>query len=80
MSAKIPAKLHFAKAGLIVAALLAAGQALATEAGLRRFVAPAQSSSQESINVALFYPTQDGAKPIPMGPFTPKYLNLVLLC
>ena len=71
MSVKILARLHFAKAGLIVAALLVAGSALATEAGLRRFVAPAQSSSQESINVALFYPTQDGAKPIPMGPFTP---------
>ncbi|KAF0163116.1 MAG: putative dienelactone hydrolase [Rhodocyclaceae bacterium] len=71
MSAKILARLHFAKAGLIAAALLAASQALATEAGLRRFVAPAQSRGQESINVALFYPTQDDAKPIPMGPFTP---------
>lgn len=71
MSAKIQARLHFAKTALLVAALLVAGPASATEAGLRRFVAPAQSSSQESINVALFYPTQDSAKPIPMGPFTP---------
>ncbi len=71
MFAKILARLHFAKAGLIVATLLAAGPALATEAGLRRFVAPAQSSGQEAINVVLFYPTQDSAKSIPMGPFTP---------
>ena len=71
MSAKIPTRWHFAKAGLILAALLAAGPALATEAGLRRFVAPAKGSVQELINVALFYPTQDGAKPVPMGPFTP---------
>lgn len=71
MSAEIPARWHFAKAALILAALLAVGPALATEAGMRRFVAPAQSSSQEAINVALFYPTQDAAKSIPMGPFAP---------
>jgi predicted dienelactone hydrolase len=60
--------------GFLVAGLgllLAAGPALATEAGLRRFVASAQGSSQEPIHVALFYPTQDAAKSIPMGPFTP---------
>jgi predicted dienelactone hydrolase len=60
--------------GFLVAALsvlLAAGPALATEAGLRRFDAPAQNSSQEPIHVVLFYPTQDSAKSIPMGPFTP---------
>jgi predicted dienelactone hydrolase len=61
--------------GFLVAGLgllLAAGPTLATEAGLRQFDAPARSSSQEAIHVALFYPTQDGANPIPMGPFTPK--------
>jgi predicted dienelactone hydrolase len=60
--------------GFLVAALsvlLASGPALATEAGLRRFDAPAQNSSQEPIHVVLFYPTQDSAKSIPMGPFTP---------
>jgi predicted dienelactone hydrolase len=64
-------KCHF---GFLVAALtllLAAGPASATEAGLRRFDAPAQNSSQEPIHVVLFYPTQDSARPIPMGPFTP---------
>ena len=71
MSAKILARLHFAKAGLIVAVLLAAGPALATEAGWRPFDAPAQNSSQQAIHVVLFYPTQDSAKSIPMGPFTP---------
>ncbi len=60
--------------GFLVAAssvLLAAGPALATEAGLRRFDAPAQNSGQEPIHVVLFYPTQDSARSIPMGPFTP---------
>lgn len=60
--------------GFLVATLslfLSASPALATDAGLRRFDAPAQNSSQEPIHVALFYPTQDHAKPIPMGPFTP---------
>jgi predicted dienelactone hydrolase len=71
MRVKVRGKLQFAKAGLIVATLLVAGTALATEAGLRRFVAPAQSSSQEPINGVLFYPTQDAARSIPMGPFTP---------
>lgn len=52
-------------------AWLAAGPALATEAGLRRFEASAQSGSQEPIPVVLFYPTQDSARSIPMGPFTP---------
>ena len=51
--------------------LLAAGPALATEAGLRRFDALAQNSSQKPIHVVLFYPTQDSAKSIPMGPFAP---------
>lgn len=60
--------------GFLAAALsvlLAAGPALATEAGLRQFDAPARDGRQEAIHVVLFYPTQDGAKPIPMGPFTP---------
>lgn len=68
---EVRGKLQFAKAGLLVASLLVAGTVMATEAGLRRFVAPAQSSGQEAINVVLFYPTQDAAKSIPMGPFTP---------
>lgn len=54
-----------------VSVSLAAGPALATEAGLRRFDASAQNGSQEPIHVVLFYPTQDSAKSIPMGPFTP---------
>ena len=61
-------------AAFLIAALsvlLAACPALATEAGLRRFDAPAQNGSQEPIHVVLFYPTQDSAKPVPMGPFTP---------
>lgn len=60
--------------GFLAAALsvlLAAGPALATEAGLRQFDAPAQNSSQVPIRVVLFYPTQDSTKAIPMGPFTP---------
>ncbi len=60
--------------GFLVAAisvLLAAGPALATEAGWRQFDAPARNSSQEPIHVVLYYPTQDGAKSIRMGPFTP---------
>lgn len=72
MSAKTLARSRFPMAGPILAALLAAGPTLATEAGLRQFDAPARSSSQEAIRVALFYPTQDGARSIPMGPFTPK--------
>jgi predicted dienelactone hydrolase len=61
-------------AAFLIAALgvlLAAGPALATEAGFRGFDAPAQNSSQQAIHVVLFYPTQDSAKSIPMGPFTP---------
>jgi predicted dienelactone hydrolase len=61
-------------AAFLVAAsslFLSASPALATDAGLRRFDAPARDSSQEPIHVALFYPTQDNARPIPMGPFTP---------
>ena len=61
-------------AAFLIAALsvlLAAGTALATEAGFRQFDAPAQNSSQVPIHVVLFYPTQDSAKSIPMGPFTP---------
>lgn len=66
----------FVKCGIgsLVAALsilLAASAALATEAGLRQFDTPAQNSSQGPIHVVLFYPTQDSARPIPMGPFTP---------
>jgi predicted dienelactone hydrolase len=51
--------------------LLAAGPASATEAGMRRYSAAAHNGNQEPIPVVLFYPTQDGAKSIPMGPFTP---------
>lgn len=60
-------------ASLLVAAgvLLAAGTTLATEAGFRRFDAPAESGSQEAIHVVLYYPTQDSATAVPMGPFTP---------
>ena len=54
-----------------LSALLAAGPAFATEAGFRGFDVPAQSSSQATIHVVLFYPTQDSARSIPMGPFTP---------
>jgi predicted dienelactone hydrolase len=67
---------NFAKrsSGFLVAALsvlLAAGPALATEAGLRRFDAPARNGGQEPIHVVLFYPTQESAKSIPMGPYKP---------
>jgi predicted dienelactone hydrolase len=60
--------------GFLAAALsvlLATGPASATEAGWRPFDAPAQNSSQVPIHVVLFYPTQDSARSIPMGPFTP---------
>lgn len=60
--------------GFLVAALsvlLAAGPALATDAGLRQYDAPSQDSSHEPIHLVLFYPAQDKAKPVPMGPFTP---------
>ena len=67
MGAKVLARFLVAA----LSALLAAGPALATEAGFRRFDAPAQNSTQEPIHVVLFYPTQDSAKSIPMGPFTP---------
>lgn len=50
--------------------LLAAIPALATEAGFRQFDVLARSSSQEAMHVVLFYPTQDSAKAVPMGPFT----------
>lgn len=52
-------------------ALLAIGPALATEAGFRQFDTPSQNSSQGPIHVVLFYPTQDSAKLVPMGPFSP---------
>jgi predicted dienelactone hydrolase len=59
--------------GFLIAALsiMLAGSALATEAGWRPFDVPAQNSSQQAIHVVLFYPTQDSARSIPMGPFTP---------
>jgi predicted dienelactone hydrolase len=55
----------------IASLLLAVGAASATEAGFKRFDAPARNGSQQAIQVVLFYPTQDNARPIPMGPFTP---------
>lgn len=69
-------RIKFVKCSIVflVAALnvlLAAGPALATEAGFRGFDAPAQDSSQKPVHVGLFYPTQDSARSIPMGPFTP---------
>jgi len=60
--------------GFLAAALsvlLATGPASATEAGWRPFDVPAQNSSPVPIHVVLFYPTQDSARSIPMGPFTP---------
>ncbi|MDO8310992.1 MAG: hypothetical protein Q7T25_03535 [Sideroxyarcus sp.] len=64
-------KYHIGFLVAALSALLAAGPALATEAGFRGFDAPAQNSSQKPIHVVLFYPTQDSARSIPMGPFTP---------
>jgi predicted dienelactone hydrolase len=61
--------------GILLAALgvlLPAIPASATEAGLRQFDAPARDGSQQAIHVVLFYPTQDSARSIPMGPFTPS--------
>jgi len=56
----------------VLIALLTANPVLATEAGWRPFTAPALNSSGKPIQIALYYPTQDASKPIPMGPFTPK--------
>jgi hypothetical protein len=43
---------------------------MASEAGWRQYVVPASASNPESIQVALFYPTQAPAREIAMGPFT----------
>lgn len=49
-----------------------ASPAQATEAGLRTFRTAAGASGEAAMPVALFYPTQDAARAIPMGPFTPR--------
>ena len=48
-----------------------ASPAQATEAGMRTFSSPAGSNGEAAQPVALYYPTQDNARAIPMGPFTP---------
>ena len=48
-----------------------ASPAQATEAGMRTFSSPAGSNGEAAQPVALYYPTQDTARAIPMGPFAP---------
>ncbi|MEA2883401.1 MAG: hypothetical protein QOH32_2657 [Bradyrhizobium sp.] len=66
----------FRAAGRFCCGMLAASSPLvsspvmAAEAGWRQYVVPGSASNPESIQVALFYPTQAPAREIAMGPFT----------
>jgi predicted dienelactone hydrolase len=49
-----------------------ANPAQATEAGMRFFRTAVGGNGEAAMPVALYYPTQDTARAIPMGPFTPR--------
>ncbi|MBV0882078.1 dienelactone hydrolase [Noviherbaspirillum sp. L7-7A] len=66
-----PVQCGFRSALAAASLLMATSPVWATEAGFRQFDASAQGRIQEAIHVALFYPTQDSARAIAMGPFTP---------
>jgi predicted dienelactone hydrolase len=55
---------------LAASGLLLSCPVMATEAGWRQIVVPDSASNPESVQVALFYPTQAPALEIAMGPFT----------
>jgi predicted dienelactone hydrolase len=55
---------------LAASSLLVSDPVMASEAGWRQYVVPGSASNPESIQVALFYPTQASAREIAMGPST----------
>ncbi len=55
---------------LVAAGLLLSCPAMASEAGWRQYAVPSSAANPETIQVALFYPTQAPAREIAMGPFT----------
>ncbi len=57
---------------LLVAALLLTPNAQAFQAGWRQISIPGAGPGAAATTVALYYPTQMPARPIPMGPFTPR--------
>ena len=56
----------------ILLSLLLSAHALASQAGWRQFTVPGVAANEAPIPVALYYPTQANARPIAMGPFTPR--------
>jgi len=58
-----------ASALLLLPAVHAADPALATRAGFRQMTVAASSADAKPAHFALYYPTADAARVIPMGPF-----------
>ena len=54
---------------LLLPAANAADAALATHAGFRQMTVTASSADAKPAHLALYYPTPDAARVIPMGPF-----------
>jgi predicted dienelactone hydrolase len=57
---------------LLGAVLLMAQSAWSFQAGWRQMEVPGAAAAGGATTVALYYPTQAPARPIPMGPFTPN--------
>jgi predicted dienelactone hydrolase len=55
---------------LFFSGLLVAAPALATDAGFRQIIVRNSPANADPIPVALYYPTQEQAQPVAMGPFT----------
>jgi predicted dienelactone hydrolase len=65
----VPLVVAAASALLLLPAAHAAGAALATQAGFRKMTVAASSADAKPAHFALYYPTPDAARVIPMGPF-----------
>ena len=65
----LPLVVAAASALLLLPAAHAADAALATQAGFRQMTVTASSADDKPAHFALYYPTPDAARVIPMGPF-----------
>ena len=65
----LPLVVAAACAALLLPAANAASAALATQAGFRQMTVTASGADDKPAHFALYYPTPDAARVIPMGPF-----------
>ncbi len=65
----LPLVMALACAALLLPAAHAADAALATQSGFRQMTVTASSADAKPAHFALYYPTPDSARVIPMGPF-----------